>query len=143
MIVNAALICLALNVYHEARSEIIPGQYAVALVTMNRAKSDDRVCHETFRHKQFSWTVGTTRVEAGWLLPQHLRPNLDNPIEKHAWVRAKRIAAVTLSGQMGDLTKGADHYHATYVRPSWARRMDRAIQIGQHIFYVPKQRSQP
>ena len=26
-------------------------------------------------------------------------------------------------------------YHATYVAPSWGRRLSRAQQIGTHIFY--------
>ena len=27
------------------------------------------------------------------------------------------------------------HYHATYVRPRWARRMTKKEKIGRHIFY--------
>ena len=44
---SAGLFCLALNVYFEARSEDVVGQYAVAEVTLNRVASDrfpDTVC---------------------------------------------------------------------------------------------------
>jgi spore germination cell wall hydrolase CwlJ-like protein len=29
----------------------------------------------------------------------------------------------------------ATHYHATYVQPGWAERMDRIALVGDHIFY--------
>ena len=34
--ISAALMCMALNVYHESRSEDLRGQVAVANVTLNR-----------------------------------------------------------------------------------------------------------
>ena len=48
MIETAAIVCLAMNVYMEARSEPIEGQMAVAQVTVRRAVvagrfEDDRV----------------------------------------------------------------------------------------------------
>ena len=36
---NDDLQCLALNIYHEARSESLAGQYAVADVVLNRVES--------------------------------------------------------------------------------------------------------
>lgn len=139
MLIETAFLCLALNIYHEARGEPIMGQYGVALVTLNRAKSEEQVCKETFRKHQFSWTGGVVRVQAGWQLPAHMRPKLSDPIEAHAWKTAKIIAGVTLAGRMPDFTRGADHYHATYVRPRWARAMNPVKQIGQHIFYTRPQ----
>jgi hypothetical protein len=35
------LICLAMNIYHEARNQSIAGQMAVALVTINRVNDID------------------------------------------------------------------------------------------------------
>jgi N-acetylmuramoyl-L-alanine amidase len=136
MIIETALICLAINIYHEARDQPIPGQYGVALVTMNRAKSEERICHETFRHKQFSWTGDVVKVQGGWKLPEHMRPRTKDPIEAHAWDRAKTIAATALDGQMQDITLGADHYHRIDVSPAWAPRMKRVKRIGSHIFYT-------
>ena len=34
-----------------------------------------------------------------------------------------------------DITEGATHYHATYVRPDWARTKTKTARIGRHIFY--------
>lgn len=136
MIVATALTCLALNIFNEARSEPIMGQYAVAMVTINRAQAGQGVCRETFKTKQFSWTVGVKATEQGWHIPKPLRPNLDNPLEAHAWWRARVIARTALAGRMPDFTYGSMHYHATYVRPAWARAMQPVKRIGKHVFYV-------
>jgi N-acetylmuramoyl-L-alanine amidase len=57
MSIENALLCLALNVYHEARGETVEGQVAVAMVTMNRAGWDTRnVCPTVYKPRQFSWT---------------------------------------------------------------------------------------
>ena len=64
MIMTAAITCLALNVYHEARNEPMNGMYAVASVVINRVQDDrwpNNVCavvKDGYRgqHKcQFSW----------------------------------------------------------------------------------------
>ena len=34
-----------------------------------------------------------------------------------------------------DITDGATHYHADYVKPSWAKTKTRTTEIGDHIFY--------
>jgi len=33
-------------------------------------------------------------------------------------------------------SKGATHFHATYVQPAWSKRMRRVTRIGEHIFYI-------
>lgn len=44
--IETAVLCLALNVFHEARGEPETGQWAVAQVTINRARHDPaRVRH--------------------------------------------------------------------------------------------------
>jgi len=126
MILEAALLCLSLNIFHEARGEPVPGQYAVAQVTMNRAGGDQaRVCKEVYKPKQFSWTHQKVR---------HKKPAKVDP---DSWARAKAIARVVLAkGMAMDLSGGANHYHATYVAPRWATQMQRTRVIGRHIFYT-------
>ena len=66
---QADLVCLARNVYHEARGEPAAGQYAVAEVTLNRVASrhfPDTVCDVVYEKRfdarrnrlvgAFSWT---------------------------------------------------------------------------------------
>lgn len=135
MVVVTATMCLALNVFHEARNQLIPGQYAVALVTRNRArKSGDTICEEVFKPKQFSWTDRVRRVQGGWAIPASLQPR-----EVDAWRLAYRIAQVTLQGSMADITQGATFYHTTAVAPSWRLAMGKRRTIGDHVFYVARQ----
>lgn len=131
MIVSTALVCMALNIYHEARGEQVPGQYAVALVTMNRAGTPERVCDTVFRRKQFSWANrAVKRDQAGWRIGQGLIPR-----ELEAWERAQIIAGITLAGRMSDFTQGSTHYHARWVRPYWSSKLERTRAIGGHVFY--------
>jgi N-acetylmuramoyl-L-alanine amidase len=134
MILSTALACMAFNVYQEARNQSIPGQYAVALVTLNRAGHDEgKVCQEVFRPYQFSWTndAGVVKTKAGWDVPQRLSPK-----EEHAWWVANRVALMTLTGRMSDITAGSTYYHTTAVAPSWRLAMKATIKIGAHKFYA-------
>lgn len=130
MIVATAVACLAINIYMESRGEPIIGQYGVALVTINRAKkSQDSICNTVFKPKQFSWTnSGVKRVKYAW--------KVATPKDDYAWEKAEKIAIHALAGNMPDFTKGADHYHATYVSPKWRYAMVPTKKIGNHIFYA-------
>lgn len=117
--------CLAKNIFHEAGSEPTVGKYAVAQVTLNRMadrRYPDTVCSVVFQHRQFSWANNHSKR---WTTPT-------GP----GWEESKRIAREVL--EQGKRVKGLDDalfYHATYVRPSWARTKDRVTRIGLHIFY--------
>ncbi len=129
MILATAAMCLAMNIYQEARGEPIPGQYAVAMVTMNRAKHDkSKVCKVVLKPHQFSWTTGLVKnkkLAKGGL-----------PKDEEAWSRAKTIAKVVMArGRRFDITNGATFYHALRVKPEWAKTMLATKVVGQHIFY--------
>lgn len=134
MIVSTAAMCMALTIYHEARGEQIPGQYAVAQVLMNRAKGDSkRVCPEAFRHRQFSWAnSGVIKIRAGTWHMHHRHI----PGDEYAWWKAQRIAQVVLSKKTGDFSRGATYYHTVDVRPSWRLAFKRTHRMGRHIFYA-------
>jgi len=124
--------CLALNVYYEARGEPADGQYAVAEVTMNRLASSrypDSLCavvHEKrwdeIRRRYvsaFSWTEFYSVPEP----------------EGEAWSLAQQVAEEVYYGRAPARVEGAILYHATYIRPSWARKQTRVARIGRHVFY--------
>ena len=127
--IEAALMCLALNIYFEARSEPIQGQIAIAEVTLNRVASKhypNDVCGVVLQENsdgcQFSW----------WCDGQKDEPDFDSK----EWWKAQEYASIVLSGTiMLDVTEGATHYHATYVRPSWAKTKTKTTRIDRHIFY--------
>ncbi len=125
MIITAALTCLALNVYHEARSEPLIGQLAVAEVTLNRVASSrypDEVCDVVWQSRQFSWTHDGKS---------------DKPKEPEAWAHAQAVAYIALNGmaRVPELTSEVLHYHADWVTPHWARGEQPVAHIGGHVFY--------
>lgn len=131
MILETAALCLALNIYHEARDQMIPGQYAVASVTMNRAGRDDRrICEVVTAPKQFSWTNNllTKRGDKYVLKREGI------PKDERAWALAQHIAKYALKTRV-DFVNGATHYHATYVSPPWRLALLRTKRMGEHIFY--------
>jgi spore germination cell wall hydrolase CwlJ-like protein len=114
--------CLARNVYFEARGEPVAGQYAVAEVTMNRrgwGPFRKSVCAVVYEPGAFSWTG--------------LR-NLPEPHGK-AWDSARHVAEAVYWQRHTPTLGGARYYHATYVKPDWAREKQRVARIGSHIFY--------
>jgi hypothetical protein len=125
--------CLANAVYFEARSEPVRGQIAVAQVVMNRAFSGyypNDVCGVVYqnahRHLACQFTFACDGI-----------PDVVN--DEESWERAKRISRETLDGKLwlSDVAK-ATHYHASYVRPWWARAMKQLSHIGLHHFYRPR-----
>ena len=114
--------CLARNVYYEARSESLLGQYAVAEVTMNRKGSlgyPKTVCDVVYQKDAFSWTG---------------MKNLEEP-SGPAWQRAVKVAQDVYYGRRSGEIQGATHYHATYVKPDWSSERERIARIGRHVFY--------
>jgi spore germination cell wall hydrolase CwlJ-like protein len=124
--------CLALNVYYEARGESLAGKYAVAEVTMNRVASrryPKTVCEVVYEKKwdrlrkryvgAFSWTEFD-------LVPHP---------EGDQWHLAREVADAVYSGRQPPQLNGALNYHATYIKPSWARGRQPVARIGGHIFY--------
>jgi N-acetylmuramoyl-L-alanine amidase len=114
------IFCLALNVYMEARAEPVSGQYAVAEVTLRRARMErGPVCAVVFRDAQFSWTQYSDTLKVDNLL---------------AWDAAVKVARAEVAAPT-NYSKGATHFHATYVKPTWSKTLCVTTKIGQHIFY--------
>lgn len=109
------------NIYHEARGEGIEGMQAVALVTLNRAKQQDKtVCDVVYAKKQFSWT----NTSAG-----RNKPLTSNTAD------ASAVAVQAMAGTIEDITGGATHYHTKTVSPVWRKALNRVAVINNHIFY--------
>jgi spore germination cell wall hydrolase CwlJ-like protein len=122
--------CLANAIYFEARGESEIGQEAVAQVILNRAASGHfprSLCGVVYQNQhrrnacQFSFACDGKPDTKG---------------EKSAWKRAKAIARAMVTGekQVARL-QTATHYHAKYVKPRWAGKMQKLSTIGAHIFY--------
>ena len=134
---ETALVCLALNIYHEARDQPFLGQVAVAQVVMNRVddwRYPDTVCEVVQQGPTYSWATHYPvrhRCQFSW----YCDGKSDKPRDKDAYDQATMIAHGVYYGNLDDFVEGATHYHATYVYPEWAETKTRTVQIDDHIFY--------
>ncbi len=118
--------CMAVAVYHEARGESLEGQLAVARVIMNRAASGKYPNSWCAVVKQ-PWQFSFVNPRSGDF------PYTDTNCE--AWRKAVGVTQLAIANVIPSVTTDVLWYHATYVAPSWGRRLSRAQQIGTHIFY--------
>lgn len=132
--------CLAKNIYFEARNEGIPGQRAIAWVTMNRTANDKyphTVCGVVYQAKvDKKGTPFRDKCQFSWFCDG----KGDKIRDKKAWDVALYIAADVMLkfGKETDPTGGATMYHADYVDPFWVDSYTRTVQIDDHIFYEDK-----
>ncbi len=125
--------CLAEAIYFESRSEPEEGQAAVAQVILNRVASGlypATICGVVYQNRNRYHACQFSFACEGKLL---------RVTEQESWQTATRIAEAVMDGKtyLADVG-GATHYHANYVRPRWARQLEKMDVIGHHIFYKLK-----
>jgi len=121
---------LARTMWGEARNQGNIGMQAVANVVMNRVANpswwgDDviSVCKKPY---QFScWN------ESDPNLPKLMAVTFDDP----QFAEASIIAGNAISGNLPDITGGADSYCVIGTDPAWARNIQPTATIGKHEFY--------
>lgn len=127
------LMCLALNDYWEARSEVTAGRIAVARVVLNRAmdpRFPSNVCDVI---KQTKVAGVSNRCQFSWYCDEK-----DNDVaDSKEWRDSIKIAAAVLQkdSAIPDPTGGALWYHADFLRPAWAAGFESTTIIGTHVFY--------
>jgi len=127
--ITAAAMCLAMNVFFEARHENLTAQLAVAEVTMNRVKDrryPDNVCDVVWEKKQFSWTHDG----------KHDSPTRMSYLDRRAWESIKELASDVLDGKATPIGITSTHYHSVAVKPFWTSHYEKDGQIGGHVFYT-------
>jgi len=134
--------CMALNIYHESRSENLAGKFAVADVVMNRVydrRYPESICGVIYQ----------AEMKPSWKDPLNMIPvrnrcqfswfcdgKSDEPNEEDAWNESLLVAHQSINeGRMAGITEGATHYHTTWVEPYWASSLNQIGTIGSHIFY--------
>lgn len=122
--------CLAEGIYFEARGEDVKGQAAVAQVILNRVRNPAypaTICSVVYQNQdwrnrcQFSFACDGSRPKVA--------------SREHYRVAQEVAMAVTAGKIFIEEVGSATHYHATYVRPPWARTMEKMKKIGLHVFY--------
>lgn len=117
---DASVMCLAKNIYYEARGEPKAGKLAVAKVTLNRVASPkfpETVCGVIYQKHQFSWTKN------------HKRKIVDNS----AWRESLELARHAIDTKLTYLNLPALYFHNASVSPKWGKK--RVAKIGNHYFY--------
>jgi hypothetical protein len=117
------LLCLAKNIYYEARGEPLQGKIAVAQVTLNRVthrtQFDASICQVVYAKHQFSWTMGPHREPRG---PE--------------WLEAQVLAKLVVQGVAHLPDFKALYFHNLTVKPQWNKTKQLVARIGNHIFYA-------
>jgi len=120
---NAEILCLAKNIYYEARGEPMHGKIAVAQVTLNRVthrtEFQSSICGVVYAKHQFSWTN-----------ERHKEPRGE------AWREAKELAKAVLDGSVHIPQFKALYFHNLTVQPRWRKTKELVARIGNHIFYA-------
>ena len=133
--------CLAKNIYFEARNEPFAGQFAVALVTLNRVYDENfpnTVCDVVYQgihtksgfpkrdRCQFSWYCDGASDEVR-------NQTAYNTTQKIA--NLAMISYGSMKSQGLDYTEGAIYYHTYEISPRWSKVYPVVGRIGDHIFY--------
>lgn len=123
--------CLAQAIYYEARGEDLQGQIAVSEVILNRVASGrypNSICGVVFQNEQLR-----NRCQFSFACDG----KSDKPPSGATWKQSRLVATYQVRDPSLDLTDAATHYHADYVTPSWASRLQKTVKIGRHVFYRP------
>jgi spore germination cell wall hydrolase CwlJ-like protein len=152
--------CLAKNIFFEARGEPEEGKVAVGMVTINRSQAEKfpstlcDVVNQRSTVKKTYWIKKTTTIkntkktvqqriiknktvcQFSWRCMKLREPHH----EDLAWQDSLRIAEELLAGDaydhLEDVYGDALYFHATYVKPRWAKQKIRVKRVGRHIFYT-------
>ncbi len=118
---------MAKNVYHEAGNQDGAGLLAVMKVTMNR------VGHENYPStiKEVVTQKNSRGCQFSWYCMKTLHYDEQKFMETYNYVKA----VLPFLHVIEDSTHGAIYYHATYVKPYWAKVKLKTAKIGDHIFY--------
>ena len=140
---NQEAVCLAKNMYYEARNQGLAGQLAVSLVVMNRVKDDrypNTICEvveqgpvrESWKKNGVFYPI-RNRCQFSW----YCDGKSDEPKEPTTYGRLLDLSLDLVYDdlQVVDFTEGATHYHAAYVFPAWRKSKTKTVEIADHIFY--------
>ena len=117
--------CLAYSIFREAGNQKVIDQYAVGQVHVNRLKEGSwgkTMCKVVFSKAQFSWTLESKVVAWSKKQEGHFTDIAESLLIDG--IHVKKLASNKIL-----------HYHATYVKPKWAKQGQLIANAGDHVFY--------
>lgn len=130
---NTALMCLAMALYFEVRSEPLAEQYRVAEVIMNRVDSPKYPADVCAVIKQ---DLG--RGDHDCQFSFYCDGKNETIHNAEAFERSLGVSVdVLITSRVPLLPKNTMWYHTRDVAPSWATRLERVNSDGAHFFYTP------
>ena len=140
---NDEVYCMADNMYWESRNQTFHGLLAVGQVVMNRVhdpRYPNTICevvHQGPTRK--SWKDPSVyypirdRCQFSWYCDG--KPDDIPEVDYEIYEFIRSMAIKVAQDYFNDITDGATHYHAYYVKPEWASTKTKTLQIDDHIFY--------
>jgi len=150
--IHPSVQCLALNMYHEARSQGTGCVFAVSAVVLNRVNDTrvpNSVCEVIYQgpirescktrqhidlpdYKRKYYPI-KNRCQFSW----YCDGKSDIPHNKKRYKELLDLSEAIMYNEISfvDITDGALFYHADYVTPGWAKTKQRTVEIEDHIFY--------
>jgi spore germination cell wall hydrolase CwlJ-like protein len=117
--------CLAYSIFREAGNQKEYDQYAVGQVHMNRLKEGSwgkTMCKVVYAKAQFSWTLESKVVTWSKRQEEHFMFIAESLMIDG--IHVKKLASDKIL-----------HYHASYVKPKWAKQGKMIASAGDHLFY--------
>ena len=131
--------CMAINAYHEARSQSVAGQLATMHVVLNRVISNkfpNTICGVVTQGPTYvNWLGNEWPVRDKCQFSWYCDGMDDTAKDVESYKRIYDLAEYVTTAETYDYTEGATHYHADYVDPFWNKSFTKVTQIDSHIFY--------
>lgn len=126
--------CMAMNIYHEARGEVLEGQVQVAHVTLSRV-TDPRfpstVCDVVKKKGAFTWVLNNPTDDINFKRPD----GTVNQAEISSFIVATELSIWALNGYLPDRCDGANHYYnPSLATPNWSKIYTHKCVIDDHVF---------
>ena len=147
---NEQAMCLAMNVYHEAKGETLAGKSAVAHVTLNRVahkKYPSNTCDVIFEAKtRINWKGNVVPVRDRCQFSWYCDGKADDiqlvyqngNVIKHnmiAWKQSVQVSLLAMKGMTIDPTSGATHYYNHNIaQPNWGAVYPVKAVLSNHTF---------
>jgi len=117
-------------IFGEAEGEPLDSKVGVALVVRNRVFNPGWWGDSWHTVMLKKWQFSCFTELRDKIISRYKVRETDRIMRECKW-----IAEGVIAGDVQDLTRGANHYHAEYLIPYWAKGETPTAIIGKHIFY--------